>query len=134
MIHMVAQVRWALDELGIKVPWNEHGPVCELDVPCNGASARIRHEFSAASARLFITTILINPASAEPEVISSKLSTITPTVGARPFVSESGYLACAEVLEVLPGDATPLFMGRLLDRATERMMQLAEAVEVLPKT
>jgi hypothetical protein len=54
MIDMVFRVRCALEELNIPVPWNDDGPVCELDVPHNGSILRIRREFSAETARLFV--------------------------------------------------------------------------------
>ena len=130
MVRMVVQVANALREIGLQVPWNEAGPVCEADVPHDGMTLRLRHEFSAATARLFITTVLITPTGADTQAVAS----IAPTEGERLFIDKCGRLACSEVLELLPGDATPRFIGRLLDRATKRMFRLAEAVEILPKT
>jgi hypothetical protein len=37
------------------------------------------------------------------------------------------------VLEVLPDEVTPIFMGQLLDRTTKGIIRVAEAVGVIEK-
>lgn len=50
------------------------------------------------------------------------------------FVNESGFLARSEILEVLPKDVSPLFIGQLLDRSTQHLLDIAESVGIFPKT
>jgi hypothetical protein len=133
MIDLVLAVRWALEELGISVPWHDVGPLCELDVPSNGASVRMRREFSAETERLFITTILKVPIRPSDIVlITTKLESVNAGDGERTFVTSSGFLACHEILEVRPSDVTPMFMGRLLNRTKKQILSIAETVGILP--
>ena len=134
MMRMVLQVRHALEEIGIAVPWNENGPLCELDVPRGGGSVKIRREFSAEAARLVVRTILMVPIPADSwKLIAAKLGSLDPTDDACVFFQTSGYLACTDTLEVLPDDVTPLQMGQLLDRTTDRIFLAAELVGIIEK-
>ncbi len=135
IIHMVLQVRKALEELGIQVPWDDNGPVCELDVPRNGTLLKVRREFRAEAARLLVTTILKTTVPADDfALINERLASLDETDGALMFVNDSGFLARSEVLEVLPKDVSPLFIGQLLDRSTQHLLDVAERVGITPKT
>jgi hypothetical protein len=135
MIDMVLKVRWALEELGISVPWNDDGPVCGLVVPYGHRTIHIRREFSAEAARLIAKTILVIPFAQDASgMISEKVDAMETRNGTPPIQLLNGCLAFTEVIEILAADVTPLYMGQLLDRTTKQIILAAESIGVLVRT
>jgi hypothetical protein len=135
MIKMLVQVRWALEELGISVPWNEHGPVCDLDVPRAGEGVQIRREFSAEADRLIVTTVLAKPVSlGDRKAFAAKIAALGVPGNASLFLRLDGCLAAKDIIQVMPGDVTPRFMGKLLCRTTNEIILAAEAIGIIGKT
>ena len=135
MIKMVVQVQWALEQLGISVPWNEHGPVCDLHVRRAGEAIRIRREFSAEAGRLIVITILAKPVSlGDRETFAANVDALNAPDNASRFLRFDGCLATRDIIEVLPDNVTPMFMGRLLCRTTNEIIRTAEAVGIIEKT
>jgi hypothetical protein len=134
MIKMVVQVQWALEELGISVPWNEHGPVCDLHVRRVGEAIRIRREFRAEAGRLIVITILAKPVSlGDRDTFATKVEALNAPDNDSRFLRFDGCLATRDIIEVLPDNVTPMFMG-LLCRTTNEIIRAAETVGIIEKT
>lgn len=132
LIDMAFRVRFALEELDISVPWNDDGPVCELDVPRNGSSLKIRHEFSARAGALLVTTILLHPIPGGAlQLVRARLASLPARERARAFLAGGQRLALSQKIEAVAADVTVLFMGRLLERTTKQLIAWAEELGVL---
>ncbi len=120
--------------LGVSLPWNDDGPACDLHAPRAGGTIRIQRQFSAEAGRLVVITILVKPGSLDHgEIFAAKLAALNEPDNACAFLQLDGCLACRDVLEILPDEVTPLFMGQLLDRTTKRIVGVAEAVGIVEK-
>lgn len=136
MIKMLLQARRALEEvLGVSVPWTEDGPACDLRAPRASGTIRIQRHFSAETGRLIVITILVMPVPLDDrEIVAANLAALKTLDDTYAFLRTDGCLALKDVIEVLPDDVTPLFMGKLLDRTMKQLVRVAEAVGIVEKT
>ena len=136
MVKMLLQARWSLEEvLGVSVPWTEDGPACDLPAPLAGGTIRVQRHFGAETGRLIVITILVKPVSLDDrEMVTANLAASKTLDDSYVFLRMDGCLALKEVIEVLPDDVTPLFMGKLLDRTLKQIVRVAEAAGILDKT